>query len=263
MARPVAAGGGVLGAVILGVLLLLLLLPINLRTASTDPAVVNSVKRKPPPRTAATLANSAPSPMLCARGSVTRLGTKNTGSHLARTAAPGASAPWAASPHPALAACSARRAAKRRPHPARGEGKAMDLAWKRRRTATSMPTRREVEATFRMVSLAVAESASAPYHCWRMQSLPPKEMLLFWCRRKGKLKARKTEQTIMIVPFACFSNSGGGGVLVGYRMLAAPAAHEISTPGRRRGHSAPIRIGRPMPPLALLTPRERASWYRY
>mmetsp|Transcript_7177 Transcript_7177/g.12875 ORF Transcript_7177/g.12875 Transcript_7177/m.12875 type:complete len:204 (+) Transcript_7177:881-1492(+) len=67
-------------------------------TPSTDHAVVKRVKKNPPTTTAATLATSAEDPKDGARGSVTRLGTKNTGNHLANTADPGASLEYKVSP---------------------------------------------------------------------------------------------------------------------------------------------------------------------
>lgn len=47
------------------------------------------------------------------------------------------------------------------PQPAKEEGKAMDLAWKRRRMATSMTTRRVVEDIRWIVSAVADEGTDA------------------------------------------------------------------------------------------------------
>ena len=95
--------------------------------------------------TAATLSTSAVYPRLCARGSVTRDGTKKTESHLARTAAPGERREWMLSPMDGLMEKVARRKAKRVPHPAREDGKDMERALRSLRNATSSATRAVVE----------------------------------------------------------------------------------------------------------------------
>ena len=98
-------------------------------------------------RTATSLPSSAAPPIDGARGRATSPGTKKTGSHLARRAAPGPTAERTLSASPEGARASRpRRTASRPPHPAREEGKATDRAAKIRFSKTSRATKSTVEA---------------------------------------------------------------------------------------------------------------------
>lgn len=85
------AGGVVVGGGVAVVTVVSLLVPddISLRTPKTDHDVVKRLNKKPPKITVATFASSTASPNRGAKGKVTKLGTKNTGNHLANNAAPG------------------------------------------------------------------------------------------------------------------------------------------------------------------------------
>mmetsp|Transcript_46828 Transcript_46828/g.131701 ORF Transcript_46828/g.131701 Transcript_46828/m.131701 type:complete len:184 (-) Transcript_46828:61-612(-) len=79
-------------------------------------------------------------PILPASGSVTRLGTKKTGNHLASNAAPGLKSEKIVDP-------KGKRSmlAKRAQHPPNEEGKLMDKAWKSFRKPTSKAIKSAVE----------------------------------------------------------------------------------------------------------------------
>jgi len=131
-------------------------LPVSLRRPSTDHAVVKRVKKNPPTTTPNIFSTSVAEPKLGAKGSAIKLGTKNTGSHLASSAAPGLNSPCTASPKlllddgdPSvlLKTPSKRRAPKRAPHPARDGGNGMAYLAKSVLKAMSRAMRRPVERT--------------------------------------------------------------------------------------------------------------------
>lgn len=106
---------------------------------------MNRVKKKPTTIVPATLRISALDPRLSANGNVTRLGTKNTGSHFAKRPAPGASSPYRNSPHSSFTALTTRRVVNNAPHPARDDGNEMERDFRSRRKATSIRMREEVD----------------------------------------------------------------------------------------------------------------------
>ena len=69
-------------------------------------------------------------PMLGARGSIARPGTKNTGSHLAKNPAPGVSEVNIASPSPGLTTSNKFIRTNRMQHPPNWDGKEIPFAWK-------------------------------------------------------------------------------------------------------------------------------------
>lgn len=78
----------------------LVLVDVSLRMPKTENAVEKSVKKKPATMTAAILRSSTEDPKDCAKGRVTKEGTKKTGNHFAKTAAPGANNEYILSPIP-------------------------------------------------------------------------------------------------------------------------------------------------------------------
>lgn len=142
-AGSVAVVGG--GVVVVAVVSLRVPDDRSLRMPKTDHDVVNRLNKNPPKITVATFASSAASPNRGAKGKVTKLGTKKTGNHFANNMAPGLRASYTASPQsPLLLSLEAvthlrpNNVAKRIPHPASEEGKAMAYFLKRRRRVMSM-----------------------------------------------------------------------------------------------------------------------------
>jgi len=103
--------------------------------------------RKPNITTKKTFAISSEEPKDCAKGKVTKLGTKNTASHLASNAAPGLNKPYTPSPQDAFIAERIISEANNMPHPAREDGKDIPADRKYLRKATSIVTNNKVEAT--------------------------------------------------------------------------------------------------------------------
>mmetsp|Transcript_29261 Transcript_29261/g.66085 ORF Transcript_29261/g.66085 Transcript_29261/m.66085 type:complete len:428 (-) Transcript_29261:204-1487(-) len=118
--------------------------PASFRIPSTDHDVVSRVKKNPPTMTDMSFRTSAALPSPPARGSVIRLGTKKTGSHLASRAAPGFRAPWTASPQLFPAPSRSIIDAKRVPHPASDDGKGIAYRARRDRNCVSRSIRADV-----------------------------------------------------------------------------------------------------------------------
>ncbi|EJK72494.1 hypothetical protein THAOC_05973 [Thalassiosira oceanica] len=118
--------------------------PASFRIPSTDHDVVSRVKKNPPTMTDMSFRTSVALPSPPARGSVIRLGTKKTGSHLASRAAPGFRAPWTASPQLFPAPSRSIIDAKRAPHPASDDGKGIAYRARRDRNCVSRSIRADV-----------------------------------------------------------------------------------------------------------------------
>lgn len=122
------------------------------------------MKKNPRTMTVATFIISADEPKLGANGSVTKEGTKKTGNHLAKTAAPGLKRLHSPSPHSALTAFSASNVAKSDPQAERDEGKVMDSSLNVFRKAMSIAMNDIVDAMDVIMDGALfsEEEAEAP-----------------------------------------------------------------------------------------------------
>lgn len=119
--------------------------PRILRMPITENAVEKSVKKNPATTTAPTLRTSNEEPRLCASGKVTNDGTKKTGNHLAKTAAPGLNKLYKPSPSDSLTVQSVTKSVNNVPHPASDDGNDMDNDLSSLRNPMSSATKATVD----------------------------------------------------------------------------------------------------------------------
>mmetsp|Transcript_12988 Transcript_12988/g.18618 ORF Transcript_12988/g.18618 Transcript_12988/m.18618 type:complete len:154 (+) Transcript_12988:1666-2127(+) len=121
--------------------------PAILRTPRTDNEVASNVKTKPKITTNDTFASSKAEPRGCASGNVTKLGTKNTASHLDRIIAPGLKILFTESPQLLLMVDRIASNENNKPQPAREDGNEILAFLNHLLNATSISTNESVEAT--------------------------------------------------------------------------------------------------------------------